>query len=159
MSCEGQSYIEMEIPLSVTYIAYRVVLDSSADLVPVSSQKDEEDPILKPVWANSSSFSHDFLDDTLPSYDAILDAINGSDRPWDDMHHHSYFLLDIVRIKQDGFRSTLSEIVGHTVVPLDMHNIYVEGNMAIISPTVTINISQIPSKIENVYIGADCLLE
>jgi hypothetical protein len=80
----------------------------------------------------------------------------GPNRPWDDMHHHSYFLPDLVRIEQDDFRSTLSEMVGHTVVPLDTHGIYVEGNMVNIYPTVTIDISQVPRKIENIYIGADC---
>jgi hypothetical protein len=47
-------------------------------------------------------------------------------------------------------------MVSHTMVPLDMHCVYAEGNMVNISPTVTIEISQIPVKIENVYIGADC---
>ena len=31
-----------------------------------------------------------------------------------------------------------------------------EGNMANLSPTIPINISRDPGKIENVYIGADC---
>jgi hypothetical protein len=70
--------------------------------------------------------------------------------------HSSYFLPKLARIKQDDFRSTLSEIVGHTIVPLDTHNIYAEGNMASIFPTITIDISCIPSKIENLYIDADC---
>jgi hypothetical protein len=67
--------------------------------------------------------------------------MNGPDRPWDDMHHLSYFLLDHVRIKQDDFRSTLSEIVSHIAVPLDTHGIYAKGNMEIISPITTIDIS------------------
>jgi hypothetical protein len=119
---------------------------------------DEEDHVLNPVWATSSSFSHDCLDDTLPLDEAIIEAMNGSDRPWDDMHHRSYFLPELARIKQDDFRSTLSEIVGHAVVPLDTHGIYVEGNMASISPTITIDISHIPGKVENVYI-ANCFSE
>ena len=82
--------------------------------------------------------------------------MNGPDRPWDDMHHCSYILPELVRIEQDDFRSTLSEIFGHDVVPLDMHNIYAEGNMESISPTITIDISRIPGKVENVYIGVDC---
>jgi hypothetical protein len=50
----------------------------------------------------------------------------------------------------------LSEIVGHTVVPLDTHDIYAEENMASISPTVSIDIYRTPSKINNVNIGVDC---
>jgi hypothetical protein len=50
----------------------------------------------------------------------------------------------------------LSEIVGHVVVPLDTHDIYDKENMESISPTITIDMSRIPGKIENVYIGVDC---
>jgi hypothetical protein len=82
--------------------------------------------------------------------------MNISERPWDDMHHQSYFFPSLERIEQDDFLYTLSEIVGHVVVPLDMHVIYAEGNMASISPIVSIDISRTPGKIENVNIGADC---
>jgi hypothetical protein len=156
MSFEVQSHIGMAMPLSVAAIGYQVVLDSTADPDHVSSQEGEEDHVLKPVWATSSSFSHDFLNDTLPSNEFILEAMNGPDKPWDDMDHRSYFLQDIFRIEQDDFRSTLSEMVSLTMVPLDTHGIYVEGNMASISPIVAIDICRILGNIENVYIGADC---
>jgi hypothetical protein len=157
MSCEGQSHIGMEIPLSAVEVAYQVVINTSANLDPFSSWKDEEDPILETVWATQSSCSHDFLDDNLPSDEAILAAMNGHDRPWDNMNHRSYFLPELVRIEQDEFRYTLSAMVGHVVVLLDTHGIYVEGNMVNISPTIMINISQVPGKIESVYIGAGSL--
>jgi hypothetical protein len=57
---------------------------------------DEEDPVLEPVWAVQSSCSHDFLNDTLPSDEAILEAMYCPNRPWDDMHHRSYFLPELV---------------------------------------------------------------
>ena len=72
------------------------------------------------------------------------------------MHHLLYFLLELERIKQDEFQSTLSEIVSHIVVPLDTHDIYAEGNMASIFPTISIDISHTPGKVENINIGADC---
>jgi hypothetical protein len=156
VSCEGESHTGMAMPLSVEDISYQVVLDSSTDPDPITSQTNEEDPVLEPMWDTFSSCSHECLNETLPSDEAIIESMNGSEKHWDDMHHRSYFLLDLSRIKQDEFRYTLSEIVDHAVVPLDMHKIHVEGNMASISPTVTIDISCIPSKIENVYIGADC---
>jgi hypothetical protein len=43
----------MAMQLSVVEIVYQVVLDSFVDLDPVTSQTDEEEPILKPVWAIS----------------------------------------------------------------------------------------------------------
>jgi hypothetical protein len=155
MSCEGQSHTGMEMPLSVTKIAYRDVLDSIVDPDLVSSQMDEEHPVIKSVWTTSSSCSHDCLDDTLPLDEAIVEPMNGSDKPWDDMHHCSYFLPELVRIELDDFRSTSSEMIGHIVVPLDTQKIYVEGNIMNISPTITTDISRVPGKIENVYIGAD----
>jgi hypothetical protein len=66
-SCEGQSHVGMAMPLSVTKIGYQVVLDSSADPDPVTSPTNEEDPILRPVWATSFSCLHDCLDETLLS--------------------------------------------------------------------------------------------
>jgi len=111
------------------------------------------------VWATSLSCSHDFLDETLLSDEAILEAMNVSEKPWDDMHHRSYFLPSLDKIEQDDFRSTLSEIIDHAIVPLDTHDIYAEGNMVNISPTIQIDISRTPGKIENVNIGVDCLPE
>jgi hypothetical protein len=138
---------------------YQDVLDSPVDLDPIPSSTDEEDLMSRPVWTTSLSCSHDCLDETLPSDKSIIKSINGSNNPWDDMHHRSYFLPELERIKQYDFRSTLSEVVGHTVVPLDTHKIYAEGNMASISPTIQIDISRTPGKVENVNIGADCFLE
>jgi hypothetical protein len=156
LSCEGQLHVGMAMPLSAAKILHQVVLDSFVDPYPVPLPMDEEDPVLRLVLATSLSFSHDFLDGTLPSDKSIIESMNGSDKPLDDMHHCSYFLLEIERIEQDDFRSTLSEIVGHVIVLLDTHNIYVEGNMVRISPTVTIDISSIPGKVENINIGVDC---
>jgi hypothetical protein len=50
-SCEGQSYDGMAMPLSIMKIVYQVVLDSFDDTDLVTSLMDEEDIVLKPVWA------------------------------------------------------------------------------------------------------------
>jgi hypothetical protein len=92
MFCEGQSHTEMGMPPLATKIAYQAILDSSTDPDPVTLHMDEEDLVLEPVWVTSSSCSHDYLDESLPSDEAIIEAMNGSDRPWDDMNHRSYFL-------------------------------------------------------------------
>jgi hypothetical protein len=75
------------------------------------------------------------------------------------MHHRSYFVPSLERIEQDDFWSTLSEIVGHVVVPLDTNENYTEGNMVSIYPTISIDIPHTPRKIENVNIGVDCSTE
>jgi hypothetical protein len=83
------SHAGMAIPLSAAEITYQDILDSFVNLDPVPSQTIEEDLVLRPVWATSLSYSHDFLDETLPLDEAILEAMNVSKRPWDDMHHRS----------------------------------------------------------------------
>jgi hypothetical protein len=150
----------MAMPLSAMNIAYQVVLDSFVNFDLVTSSMEEEDHVLKPVRATSLSCSHECLDDTFPLDEAIIEAINGtSKKTWDDMHHRFYFLPELERIEKYEFRSTLSEIVSHVIVPIDTHKIYAKGNMVSISPIVTIDISRPPGKIENVHIGADCLPE
>jgi hypothetical protein len=155
VSCEGHSNAGMDMPLSVANIAYQLFLYSSVNPDPITSQTDKEDLVIELGWATLSSCSHDCIDDTFSSNDAIIEAMNGSNKPWDDMHHRSYFLLELARIEQDDFRSTRSEIVGHAIFWLDTHDIYVEGNMVSISPTITINISCTSGKIENVHIRAN----
>jgi hypothetical protein len=82
LSCEGQSHARMAMPLLEVEIAYQVFLDSSTDPDPITSSTDEEDPVLKPMWATSFSCSHDCLNETLPSNEAIIESMNGSDKPW-----------------------------------------------------------------------------
>ena len=103
LSCEGQLHVGMAMPLLAAEIVYQVVLDSFVDLDLVPSLTDKEDHILRHVWATSLSCSHEFLDENFPSDEAIIEAMNGSDKPWDDMHHRSYFLPELEIIEQDDF--------------------------------------------------------
>ena len=72
------------------------------------------------------------------------------------MNHRSYFLPKLDRIECDDYRVIMSQKFGRPVVPLGSPSKYAEGNMAKLSPNIPINISCIPGKIKNVYIGADC---
>ena len=56
----------------------------------------------------------------------------------------------------DDFREILSEKIGSPMVPLSSPGQMANGNMANLLPTIPINISHDPGKIENVYIGAGC---
>ena len=100
---EGQSHVGMAMPLSAIEIAYQDVLHSFLNLDLVTSSTDEEDPVIKPMWATTLSCSHDFLNENFLSDEAIIKAMNGSDKHWDDMHHRSYFLPELERIEQDEF--------------------------------------------------------
>ena len=56
----------------------------------------------------------------------------------------------------DEFREILSENIGSPVVPLSSPGHMGDGNMENLSPTIPINISCDPGKVENVYIGVSC---
>lgn len=42
-------------------------------------------------WVKSLSFSHEFLNDTFPSVEAILEVMTLSGIPWEHSHHRSFF--------------------------------------------------------------------
>ena len=76
--------------------------------------------------------------------------------PWEELHHRSYLLPELDRLECEDYREILSERIGSPMVPLSSPGPMDDGNMVKISPTIPINISRDPSKIENVYIGAEC---
>ena len=109
-----------------------------------------------PAWAVQSSHVHDFLDSVFPSDKAIIEAMSGVEPPWEELHHRSYFLLELDHLEHEEFREVLSERIGSPMVPLSSPGLMADGNMENISPTIPINISRNPDRMENVYIGAEC---
>ena len=59
-------------------------------------------------------------------------------------------------MEREDFREVLSERIGSPMVSLRSPSPMANGNMANISPTIPINISRDPGRIENIYIGAEC---
>lgn len=79
----------------------------------------------------------------------------GVDRPWDDLHHHSYFLPHLCEIESSLTSLSTSDV--HTVLnPLALAQFSAKGKMSIISQTVPMNISRNHKLIENVFIRTDC---
>ena len=101
----------------------------------------------------------DCLDDFFPSNEAILEAMSRVEKPWEELHHRSYFLPKLDRMECDDFRDIVSENIGIPMVPLSSFGQMADGNMVNLSLTIPINISCDPGKIENVYIGAGCSLD
>jgi hypothetical protein len=99
------------------------------------------DPLLEPIWAQGSLATTDSLDLVLPSDKVVIEAMTSSDKPWDDLHHISYFLLELRRIKAGEFIITMT---GDQPCPINLlatQEIYAEGNMVTIAETIPINIS------------------
>jgi hypothetical protein len=76
------------------------------------------------------------------------------DTPWDDGHHHSILFLEQHTLENYQQISTPSTIVVISTVLESTHNVFAEGNLSNISPTIPIDISIKPGIVENVHIGA-----
>jgi hypothetical protein len=49
--------------------------------------------------AQGSLTDIDYLDLVFPSNEEIIEAMTSPDKPWDDLHHRSYFLPELRRIE------------------------------------------------------------
>jgi hypothetical protein len=150
---EGIGHPGMSIALSTVEVAYSLVQQASADTDPNPTQ--ELDPILEPIWAQVSLANTDSLGLVFPSDEEIIKSMTSPDKPWDDIHHRSYFLPELSRIEAGEFTLTMTGDGSCPINPLATHEVYAEGNMETIVETIPINISRIPGIVENVFVGAD----
>jgi hypothetical protein len=144
----------MSMPFSVAELAYSLVQQALANTDPTPAQ--ELDPLLDPIWAQISLTNVDSLDLVLPSDEAVIEEMTSPDKPWEDLHHRSYFLPDLSQIEVGEFTVTMTGDRSCPINLLATHEIYAEGNMETISETIPINISQNLGVVENVFVGADC---
>jgi hypothetical protein len=142
----------MSMPFSVVEVAYSLVLQALANTDPTPAQ--ELDPLLEIIWAHGSLANIDSLDLVLPSDEAIIEAMTSPYKPWEDLHHRSYFLPELSRIEAGEFTVTVTGDRPCHTNPLATHKIYAEGNMETIVETTPINISRTPGIIDNVFFGA-----
>jgi hypothetical protein len=89
-----------------------------------------------------------------PTNEMIMSVMEGT--PWDDGHHHSILFLEQHTLENYQRISTPSTIVVISTVPVTTHDVFVEGNLSNISPTIPIDMSIKPGIVENVHIGASC---
>jgi hypothetical protein len=92
----------------------------------------------------------------MSSGEDIIEEMTRLERPWEDMHHRSYFLLDISHVERGKFKSVVGGNGSERVNPLAKNDVYAEGNMENILETIPINISRTNDVVENVFIGAGC---
>ena len=119
--------IETNIPFPVAMITYQANLECVAKPSPSSSRIEQEDPYVLLAWAVESSHAHDFLDSVFSSDEAITEAMSGVEPPWKELHHISYFLLELDRLEHEDFREILSEKIGSPVVPLSSPSQMADG--------------------------------
>jgi hypothetical protein len=90
---DATGHAGMSMPLSAAEVVYSLVQQTSATPDPIPAP--DLDPLLEPIWAQDSLVNTDSLDLVLPSDEAIIKAMTGSDKPWEDLHHISYFLPEL----------------------------------------------------------------
>jgi hypothetical protein len=96
----------MSMPLSAAEVSYSLVQQASTnpDLTPAQ----ELDPLLEPIWVQGSLATIDSLDLVLPSDKEVIEAMTSPDKPWEDIHHRSYFLPELSRIEAGEFTITMT---------------------------------------------------
>jgi hypothetical protein len=151
---EGTGHHGMDMPFSAAEVSYSIVQQDSAILDLTLSR--ELDPVLKPTWAQGSFTDTYYLDLVFPSDEDFIEAMTSSDRPWDNIHHRYYFLPKFRKIEAGEFTLTMIGDKACPINPLATHVVYTEGNMETITKTIPIDISRIPSVVENIFIGVDC---
>ena len=87
----------------------------------------------------------------------ILEAMTTPEYPWDDMHHHSFFLPEELVSQSDPFLVETKDFIhgkfNYFKNPVLAPNAFEEGNMAKISPTIKINISTNLEIVEEITVG------
>jgi hypothetical protein len=154
---EGTRHPGMSIPLFSIEFVYSIVQQSLTD--PDLTLTQELDPVLETVWAQGSLANTNSLYLVSPSDEEILKALTGLDKPWDDLHHISYFLPELRRIEAGEFVLTMIGDKSCLVNPLAMHAFYAEGNMESIAEMIPIDISRTPGIVENVFVESECFPE
>ena len=71
----------------------------------------------------------DCLDMVLPSDEAILEAMCGWDKIYEDLHHRSYFLPELSKIENQEFHVRLTDDVDTPVNPLRREGMFANGNI------------------------------
>jgi hypothetical protein len=99
-------HLGISMPFSVAEVAYSFVHQASANTDMTPTQ--ELHPLLEPIWAQGSLANIDSLDLVFSSDEAVIEAMTNPEKPWEDLHHRSYFLLELSQIKIGEFTVTMT---------------------------------------------------
>jgi hypothetical protein len=107
-----------------------------------------------PFYPSLGDLSPDPFRIIFPMDEMIMSVME--DTRWDDGHHRSILYLEQHTIKGYQWISTPSTVVVISTVLESTHDLFYEGNLRNISPTIPLDISIKPGIVENVHIGALC---
>ena len=78
----------MAFAMSAAKLRYQSIVNSANNHSTPFSEEESDGDVF-PAWSLDSTSALDCLDSVLPSEEAILEAMMGIDRPWEDLHHRS----------------------------------------------------------------------
>jgi hypothetical protein len=107
-----------------------------------------------PTTSSCEELSPDPFRVVFPTDKMIMSILD--DTPWDDGHHRSILFLEQQTLENYTRISTPSTVVVISTVTQSTRDVFAEGNLSNISPTIPIDISVKPGIVENVNIGASC---
>ena len=110
------------MPLYSTEISNQGIQNASADSDTIQSPLEENDLYTSHVWAINTPNSHDILDQTFSFDESIMEVMNISERPWEEMHHRSLLIskLDSLEFKPKIFY--LDDDMERYQFPIQTHN-------------------------------------
>lgn len=111
----------MAMPLSAAKTTYQTIQHATTDTDPNPPFIEDLNHLIVPMWASNSSHSLDLLDMVFPSDKAIIEAMIELERPWEDMHHRSYFLLELSRVENGEFILIMKGDEDWFMNPLETH--------------------------------------
>jgi len=107
-----------------------------------------------PSTPSLSELSLDPFHVIFPTDEMIMSIME--DTPWDDGNHRSILFLEQHTIENYQRISTPSIVVVISTIPESTHDVFYEGNLRNISPTIPLDISIKLETVENVHIRASC---
>jgi hypothetical protein len=127
-----------QIPLSLVESAYQAIQSTSPSTLSLGNSSPDPFRVI------------------FPTDKIIMFVMSMEDTPWDNGHHRSILFLEQHTIESYQWISTPSIVVFISTVPESTHDMFYEGNLSNISPTIPLDISIKPRVFENVHIGASC---
>ena len=128
----------------------------TSDTMSIYMMSSSTDPLISSSTYGPSYLSlHCFSND-----EEILEALTTPEYPWDDMHHHSFFLPEELVSQSDQFSMETKDFIHGKVDwfknPILAPDAFEEGNMVNNLPTIKIDISTNSEIIEEIMEGASC---
>ena len=111
------------------------------------------DPYHLLYWLEPSLPVLDYLSETFPSNESIIEIMNTDESIWEDNHHRSMFLPNTSVAHHDYASLFPTDIVNVPQSPILLQDIDSEGNLCNITQTNPIDISTKPDTIEHVHVG------